>query len=282
MSVGEVSNNTSTSVEDKSAQNLEKYNGYYKQYTDLVDNENYKSYFGANGELKKLKDILKAKLDALDEAITNTYDEKVIDKLMKSLGALLSVLKDNIGFYEELLKAKGEISDADYNTLLGKLNSENCITKDDFDGFKDVAVKRQSYIKFLDNYKTNGYAGETKTLEDALKTSLDAIGDLDAYITKLSELSMSLENAASRSILSASKTKGITRNGSLSLLVARSDNAYKELESELKSTEKLEDESKVDEKLRRLRDEGIWADSSLNRREQMLQEEARESRKKND
>lgn len=282
MSVSEVSNNTSTPVEDKSAQNLEKYNGYYKQYTDLVDNEDYKSYFGANGELKKLKDILKAKLDALDEAITNAYDEKFIDELMESLGALLSVSKNNVKIYEELLKVKGEISDADYNTLLGKLNSENCITKENFDVFKAVAIKRQPYIKFLDNYKTNGYAGETKTLEDALKTNPDAIGDLSAYITKLSELSMSLENAASRSILSANKTKGITRNGSLSLLVARSDNAYKELESELKSTEKLDNESKVDEKLRRLRDEGIWADSSLNRREQMLQEEAaRESRKKN-
>jgi hypothetical protein len=284
MSVSEVSSNTNTLVEDnENAQNREKYNEYYKQYTDLVDSEGYKSYFGANGELKKLKDILKAKLDALDEAITNTYDEKVIDELMESLGALLSVSKNNVEIYKELLKVKGEISDADYNTLLGKLNSENGITEDDFDGFKDVAVKRQSYIKFLDNYKTNGYAGETKTLEDALKTSLDAIGDSKAYITKLSELSMSLENAASRSILSASKTKGITRNGSLSLLVAKSDNAYKELESELKSTEKLDNESKVDEKLRRLRDEGIWADSSLNRREQMLQEEeARESRKKND
>lgn len=187
MSVSEVSNNTSTPVEDKSAQNLEKYNKYYKQYTDLVDNEDYKSYFGANGELKELKDTLKEKLDALNEAITNTYDEKVIDELMESLGALLASFK------------------------------------------------------------------------------------------------VSLANAGVQTVLSANKTKVISQNGSLSLLVARSDNVYKELESELKSTEKLDNESKVDEKLRRLRDEGIWADSSLNRREQMLQEEeARESRKKND
>lgn len=187
MSVSEVSSSTSTPVEDKSAQNLEKYNGYYKQYTALVDSENYKTYSGTNSELKKLKDTLKEKLDALNNSITKSENQEVIDELMESLGVLLASFK------------------------------------------------------------------------------------------------LSLVNASMQTVLSSSKTKGITQSGSLSMLVAKSDNAYKELESELKSAEKLESESKVDEKLRRLRDEGIWADSSLNRREQMLQEEeARESRKKND
>lgn len=158
----------------------------------------------------------------------------------------------------------------------------------------------KQYTDLVDSEDYKSYSStnsELKKLKNALDEKLDALdksiegNETQEVIDKLMEslgallasFKVSLANVGMQAVLSANKTKGITQNGSLSLLVAKSDNAYKELESELKSTEKLDNESKVDEKLRRLRDEGIWADSSLNRREQMLQEEeARESRKKND
>lgn len=71
------------------------------------------------------------------------------------------------------------------------------------------------------------------------------------------------------------QTSQQTKIAALALKVVQSGNMYKELEIDLKADEELGDKARSNENLRRFKDDGIW-ESSLDRREQILQEKLQE------
>ena len=56
--------------------------------------------------------------------------------------------------------------------------------------------------------------------------------------------------------------------------VIQANNAYRDIESQLKADASIEDRAILNENMKRLRDEGIWVTTTSKRREEVLQEDA--------
>ena len=288
MSVNPVSSGSELSVEQKKAQYQAQYNEYYNTYTTLINNDDYKSYFAENGELKALKDKLAELLEALNHAFDEIYDEAKIDALMQALGALLSGsdavmgLEARILAYKELvaLKARDSITENDYNGLLAALNSDTPLKKTNFDKVLELAQSRKNTSDFLiasksqleekAAYKTLSEK-TNKTITDLLNFDKDA---LKTYTLDLINLQSDLNQKLTDMMFIANKTIKLSKSASLSMKVIQANNAYRDIEGQLKAEANMDERAQMDENMKRLRDEGIWASTTSKRREEILQEEA--------
>lgn len=327
MSVNQVSgNNGDTPISGELKYDEAKYNELYELFTSLTNDDRYKAYFNQGAELDDLQKLLSEKLQALKEAIDNTYSEKKIDELMQALGALLVGNSSNMGLeariaaYIALLGAKDSITEDDYQALLSKLNSEEGITQTVFNNLIDLAkLHKQGTITDAD-YRTLfdliilGTTGDTlialldlakarKKALDLLEAYRDVFGDKYSETRKtLSGLSL-VENASDITNLindieftvsgdkveranekikqEALQNKGrqMTLAGLVLANKIRAENIHKELESILKEEQNLDDKAYMDENVKRLRDEGIWADKTLDRRQEIQQQEALQAAK---
>lgn len=212
MSVNVVSGNdpaTPVQTDDKREGYRARYQELNTLFESLITDNRYKAYFADGGDLNALQAMLKEKLDALNDAIEVTYDEKEIDKLMKALGALLEGNSSNMGLAARIeayislvnLKAKGLISDNDYATWLDKLNSENNIPKSIFDNLATIISLYEAELitkkdcKVLLGKILQGVTGDTLTaLLDLARKRQDAIKYLKDFGEKYSEILDSLEN----------------------------------------------------------------------------------------
>lgn len=286
MSVNQVTNNSDPQVEDRLSKYLAQYCEYNYTYTSFINDDKYKSYFSENGALKDLKEALAEKLEALKNAIDNVYNEEIIDELMKALGALLAgtaamSLAVRVEKYLALLGLKndGAIIEEDYTALLAKLNTVEVLDKEVFDKLLAIAKQRKDNIEFLSENRERLGEDKCQNLEDALSVNIGVLAgcttdELKAYSDNLSDLRLGLEDALVKAVSAANETKNATQIASLSMRVIQANNALRDVESQLKSDASIEDRANFDENLRRLRDEGIWANTTSKRREEILKEEA--------
>ena len=116
--------------------------------------------------------------------------------------------------------------------------------------------------------------------DDDYKSFLQKLNSMDTIITDdfNEDLDIAKASFGLREAEITSKTNQslrLTKLSYLNMKVAQSSNMYKELEIDLKADEKLEDKSRSNENLKRLKNEGAWNDS-MDRRKQILQEKSQE------
>lgn len=260
-----------------------KYNELYELFTSLTNDDRYKAYFNQGAELDDLQKLLSEKLQALKEAIDNTYSEEEIDELMQALGALLKGSGSNMGLeariaaYIALLGAKNSITTEDYQALLDKLNSKENITQTVFNQLLNFAKERKSAIDFLEKYAVFfEKVKEGKPTYSNYLTGLSGItlGDQAALDELFAAIKSSVPDFKIEEIKYQNQTIRKTLAGLVLANEIQAKNVHKEVEGLLKEDQSLNSRAVFDENLKRLRDEGIWAEKSSNRRQEILQEEA--------
>ncbi|MGX8716741.1 MAG: hypothetical protein ACSW8C_01985 [bacterium] len=283
--VGQIlGNNESESVNEGLKYGEAKYNAWRELFTTLTQDDKYKAYFNQGAELDELQALLSQKLEELRTAIEGLYDETAIDALMEALGALLVGNDSNMGLearimaYIALLGAKDSITEDDYQALLSKLNSEEGITQTVFNQLLNFAKERKSAIDFLEKYAV--FFEKVKEKE---------LTYYNYYLTRLSEITLGNQNALDdlfkdikkfvpdfriEEIKHQNQTIRKTLAGVVLANEIQAKNVHKEVEGLLKEDQSLNSRAVFDENLKRLRDEGIWAEKSSNRRQEILQEEA--------
>lgn len=286
MSVNPVSGGSELSVEQKKAQYREQRDEYCNIFATLVNDDRYKSYFAENGELKGLKEKLEDLLEELDHALDGIYDEAKIDKLMQALGALLAGSATLMGLEARILayitladlNAQDLVTEADYGDLLAALNSKAPLNESKFDKLLEIAQYRKSIGDFINKNKSR-LGNACEDLESELSITIANLlqsddNALKTYTTRILDLSSKLRDALFDMISLMDKTRRSSKAASLSMKVIQANNAYRDIESQLKADASIEDRAILNENMKRLRDEGIWVTTTSKRREEVLQEDA--------
>lgn len=284
--VGQIlGSNESESVNEGLKYGEAQYNAWRELFTTLTQDDKYKAYFNQGAELDELQALLSQKLEELRTAIEGLYDETAIDALMEALGALLVGNDSNMGLearimaYIALLGAKDSITDDDYQALLSKLNSEEGITQTVFNQLLNFAKERKSAIDFLEKYAVFfEEVEEGKPTYSNYLTGLSGItlGNQAALDELFAAIKSSVPDSDFRieEIKHQNQTIRKTLAGVVLANEIQAKNVHKEVEGLLKEDQSLDSRAVFDENLKRLRDEGIWAEKSSNRRQEILQEEA--------
>ena len=288
MSIAPIVSSSEGSVEQKKVQYELQYNDYSNQITALINNANYAPYFAADGDLKSLKEALVKALVDLRVALSGVYDEAKIDQLMQALGTLLAgnatlmSLQARITAYETLLRLKEEnkVTEEDYAALLAKLNSADGIQEATFlKLLNDIAPCRKSCQDFLNENESTLGESKCAALKAELGKSMNVLlgcnlDVLKIYNDTLINLLLPLRNTLLSMATATNEDQKALQSASLSMKVIQANNSYRDIESQLISDEILDNKAKMDENLKRFRDEGIWGGTTSKRREEILQEQA--------
>ena len=225
----------------------------------------YIALFGLRNEGKITNEDYTALLDRLN-SIEENLTEKDYNVLVNT--AILSCLN-----------GKGLITNEDYTALLSKLNSTEGLSGEIFGKLLEIAQYRKSASDFLEKNKAELGTDRCAALQEKLNINMSTLAEysleaLKNYSTDFLEAISTLRGVLMSAMISANKMQRITQAGVLAMRVIQANNAFRDIESQLKAEESLENRANTDENLKRLRDEGIWADTTSKRREEVLQEEA--------
>lgn len=270
MSINSVSNNSTNTLGLNTA-TYASFRQQYEEYKSDWENISSSDSFKANESyLSEIKEKIKELLEELDKVVEDGYDGKIVEEAMQALGALLKGTGTMMGLevrlqcLEKLLEAmeNNEILENDYDTILAKLNDPNTnYSKEDFEKDYAIACEKKD-IKDLDPNKFNELTGE-ESLEELKQIHIGII------TTKSTE---DLEK--SQNFLNEAKGRGTTTSASLALKVMQANHQFKEIELENISDQKKEQDAQKNPMIKKLKDEGVWAENNtIDRHLEKIEEE---------
>ena len=258
----------------------EKYDELYKAYNDFVDDRNI-----LNSALKEFKDAIEEKLENLKNAIDED-DTETIKDLVEILASLLTdtkkmLLEARVKMMLALIDAKnlGQIGEKDYGILAEKLNALDPLTEEEYKKLFDGAKIRQELLEKLNNVKNETGDEYQRLLSELQGVDLEKIqGDFKEKFLDQIKVAQELFHYKEMNKeltygydLSQSRKKNISK--SLSMKVMQANNQYRGIELELNAQKNVDEKANENPNMKRLRDDGIWIESSTDRHQKLVQED---------
>ena len=293
MSVNTISNNSgnTTSVEETNKEN-EAYTNFQNQYQELKDTLNEISgtdeCINNITYINKIADKIKELLETLDGIVADGFDEKVVKEAMQALATLLNGTNTMMSLKARLTclamlntAVPSLISEDNYSKILDKLNnlekdySVLDFKKDFYTAKVDKLLSEDTKKDIIDKIKNADNENDLdKIYNDAAINAENEVlkKEKEALVDKLKGV---FEEAAEISNNKLNTAKGIaaTTSASLTLKVMQANTQFKEIELENISDQKKEQEAKKNPMFKKLRDEGMWKESTVDRYQEMLSEE---------
>ena len=220
-------------------------------------------------------------LDAKSSITSEDY-QMLLNKLNSPEGITQKVFNQLLNVAKSY--KSDQIIEADRDALFTK------IAQNDLEKLLDLAKKRKQTIDDLNTYKIgfdvddyydrlqklNDYSLENNylgSLIDATEGIIETIKK-DKAIMATIEIKNQTDSARIKSQAIQKTLAGVVLANEI-----QAKNVHKEVEGLLKEDQSLNNRAVFDENLKRLRDEGIWAEKSSNRRQEIQQQEALQAAK---
>lgn len=299
MSTSPITNNSVTYPE-LHTETYESFRQQYEEYVSTFENISSSDSYKTNvSYLDNIKQKLEELLEELDKVVEDGYDKEVVEEAMQALGALLKgsstmmSLEVRLECLEKLIEAmsKNRLSKENYDNILSKLNDpDNDYSKEDFDQDYDTACK--NYYKeliekrFAETIKLSGDETADKLQKIYYKALIaerfptkslngnETADELQKIYLDASEEEINGEVNQNKAQLDEANAKANTTVASLSLKVIQANHQFKSIELENISDQKKEQDAQKNPMIKKLKNEGVWAENNaIDRHLEMIEEE---------